>query len=138
MTFSNGYSKMLNNFDITDVEKDFSDAVRALSVTANVWNNRPRATDEDVSDFAVVRVVGGISDIAAYGSCRVLVTLFARDVKEMKNAKKLSLMQKKLASIPLDLQHILISQYPRVIGDTADDFGFHSRTLNFKVFIKSV
>ena len=82
---------MLNDFDITDIEKDFADAVRALGVSKNVWNNRPKATDDGISDFVVARVAGGISDNNAYGSCRVLVSLFARDVKEMKNAKKLSL-----------------------------------------------
>ena len=127
---------MMNDFDISDIEKEFADAVRALSVSQHVWNNRPKATDDGIADFVVVRVAGGISDESAYGSCRVLVTLFARDVKEMKNSKKLSVMQKKLESLPLDLTHLVISKYPRIVGDTADDFGFHARTLNFKTIIK--
>lgn len=126
-----------NNFDITDVEKLFSDEVRKLGVSENVWNNRPKATDDKISNFAVVKVSGGISDKAAYGDCRVVVYLFARDVKEMKNSKKLSVMQKKLSNLPLWIEPLLINGKPRVIGDTADDFGFHCRIVNFKVFIKS-
>lgn len=128
---------MVNDFDITDIEKKITDAVRELSVSTHVWNNRPKATDDSISEFVVVRIVGGISDKAAFGACRVLVTLFARDVREMKNAKKLSVMQKKLESLPLWIDPLLIKGNPRIVGDTADDFGFHARTLNYKVFIKS-
>jgi len=125
-----------NNFDITDIEKVFSDEVRKLGFP-RVWNNRPKATDDSISDFAVVKVSGGITDAAAYGSCRVIVYLYARDIKEMKNAKKLSVMQKKLDSLPLWMEPLLINGKPRIVGDTADDFGFHTRIINFKVFIKS-
>lgn len=129
---------MINNFDISDIEKLISDKVRELGVSENVWNNRPKATDDRIADFVVVKVSGGISDRGAYGDCRVLVYLFARDVKEMKNSKRLSVMQQKLRELPLWIEPLLINGKPRVIGDTADDFGYHTRILNFKVFIKSV
>lgn len=129
---------MINNFDISDIEKLISDKIRELGVSENVWNNRPKATDDRIADFVVVKVSGGISDKAAYGDCRVLVYLFARDIKEMKNSKRLSVMQQRLRSLPLWIEPLLINGKPRVIGDTADDFGFHTRILNFKVFIKSV
>ncbi|MBR5414178.1 MAG: hypothetical protein IK114_14300 [Fibrobacter sp.] len=128
---------MLNDFDITTIENLISAEVRKLGVSEHVWNNRPKATDDTISDFVVVKVSGGISDKAAYGDCRVLIYLFARDVKEMKNAKRLSVMQQRLRALPLWIEPLLINGKPRVIGDTADDFGFHTRILNFKVFIKS-
>ena len=56
----------------------------------------------------------------------------------MKNAKKLSVMQKKVEDIPLWIEPLLINGTPRIVGDTPDDFGFHARTLNYKVYIKSV
>ena len=129
---------MINNFDISDIEKLISDKVRELGVSENVWNNRPKATDDRIVDFVVVKVSGGISDKAAYGDCRVLIYLFARDIKEMKNSKRLSVMQQKLRALPLWIEPLLINGKPRVIGDSADDFGYHTRILNFKVFIKSV
>lgn len=128
---------MVNNFDITDIEAKVTGAIRTLGVSSHVWNNRPKATADSISDFVVVRVVGGISDKAAFGACRVLVTLFVRDVKEMKNAKKLSIMQDKLKDLPLWIEPLLIKGTPRIVGDTPDDFGFHARTINYKVFIKS-
>jgi len=127
---------MINDFDITDIEKAFSDAVRALGFE-RVWNNRPKAVADNISDFIVVRVSGGITDRAAYGDCRILVYLYVRDVKEMKNAKKLSVMHKKLLGLPTWIEPLLINPHPRIIGDTADDFGFHTRILNFKVIIKA-
>lgn len=129
---------MLNDFDITEIETTIAAEVRNLSVSANVWNNRPKAVSDKIADFVVVKVVGGLNDKNAYGECRVSVHLFARDVKEMKNSKRLSVMQKALAGLPLNPGRVVIGRYPRMIGDTADDFGFHARTINFKVFIKQV
>ena len=126
----------MNDFDITDIESLVSAEVRKLGFT-HVWNNRPKATDDSISEFVVVRVSGGISDKAAFGDCRVMIHLFARDIMEMKNAKKLSVMQKKILGLPLWIEPLLFDGHPRVIGDTADDFGFHARIMNFKVYIKS-
>lgn len=128
---------MINDFDITDVEKAVADAVRTLGVSTNVWNNRPKATSDTIGDFVVVRVTGGLNDKAAYGQCRVSIHLFARDVKEMKNGKKLSVMQKKLYTIPLSIGKYLLNGKPRYVGDTADDFGFHARIISVSVIIKA-
>ena len=137
---------MLNNFDITDIENAVADAVRTLGVSTHVWNNRPKATDDSISEFVVVKVTGGVSDKAAFGQTRLAVHLFARDVKEMKNSKKLSVMQTKLKDIPLWIETenetgpnhgVLIDGHPRIVGDTADDFGFHARIITFRLFIKA-
>lgn len=128
---------MLNDFDISYIEEAIATEVRSIGVSANVWNNRPKATSDTISDFVVVKVVGGLSDKNAYGECRVSIYLFVRDVKEMKNSKKLSVMQDKLLNgLSLDLDRVVIGRYPRMVGDTADDFGFHCRIINFKVFMK--
>lgn len=130
---------MINDFDITDVENAVTDAVRELGVSEHVWNNRPKATDDTIDSFAVVKVTGGVTDKAAYGQCRVAVHLFARDIKEMKNSKRLSVMQKKLYGLPLWPNHgkYLIDGHPRYVGDTPDDFGFHARIITFRLFIKA-
>ena len=36
----------MTDYDITDIEKLASDAVRNLGVSTHVWNNRPKATDD--------------------------------------------------------------------------------------------
>jgi len=127
---------MRNNFDISDIESLVSAEVRKLGLT-NVWNNRPKAIDEATSDFVVVKVTGGIFDKEAYGHCRVVLYLYARDIKEKKNSKKLSVMQGKLKDLPLWIEPLLLTGNPRIVGDTADDFGFHVRLINYKAFIKS-
>jgi len=135
----------MNDFDITDIENLVSAALRTIGFT-HVWNNRPKATDDTISDFVVVKVSGGITDKAAFGQCRLAIYLFARDVKEMKNAKKLSVMQKKTQSLPLWIEPeendgtgggLLIDGHPRIVGDTPDDFGFHCRIINYRVTIKT-
>ena len=129
---------MLNDFNISDVETLFADKVREIGVSANVWNNRPKAVSDTIGDFAVVKVTGGITDKAAFGECRVSVQLFARDIREMKNSKKLSVMQERLYTIPLWIEPILLDGHPRIVGDTPDDFGFHARFINFRVYIKII
>ena len=130
----------MNDFDITDIEKAISDAVRELGVSANVWNNRPKATDDSINDFVVVKVTGGVSDKAALGQTRIAINLFARDILEMKNGKKLSVMQKALEGLPLwpNEGRYLIDGHPRIVGDTPDDFGFHARIISFRLYIKAV
>lgn len=130
---------MMNDFDITDIEKAVSDAVRELGVSQHVWNNRPKATDDSINDFVVVKVTGGISDKAAFGQTRIAIHLFARDVMEMKNSKRLSVMQKALNGLPLwpNEGKFLIDGHPRIVGDTPDDFGFHVRIISFRLFIKA-
>ena len=130
---------MMNDFDITDIEKAVSDAVRDMGVSAHVWNNRPKATDDSINDFVVVKVTGGITDKAAFGQTRISVHLFVRDVAEMKNSKRLSVMQKALEGLPLwpNEGKVLIDGHPRIVGDTPDDFGFHVRIISFRLFIKA-
>ena len=136
----------MNDFDITDVEKLVADAVRALGVSSHVWNNRPKATDDTIDDFVVVKVTGGITDKAAFGQTRLAIQLFARDILEMKNAKRLSVMQDALKNLPLWIEPtgienpphgVLIDGHPRIVGDTPDDFGFHARIITYRLFIKA-
>lgn len=130
---------MMNDFDITDIEKAVADAVRDLGVSEHVWNNRPKAVDDGIDDFAVVKVTGGVSDKSAFGQCRVAVHLFVRDVLEMKNSRRLSVMQKKFTEgMPLRFGRFIAENTPRYVGDTADDFGFHARIISFSIIIKSV
>lgn len=136
---------MTNDFDITDIEKLATDAIRNLGISSHVWNNRPKATDDSIGEFVVVKVTGGITDKAAFGQTRLAVHLFARDISEMKNSKKLSVMQKKLVNLPLWIEPtgnegchgLLIDGNPRVVGDTPDDFGFHARIITYRLIVKA-
>lgn len=127
----------MNDFDITDIEDSVIEAIRGLSATSHVWHNRPKAVADDIDDFIVVKVSGGISDKAAFGQCRIAISLFARDIREMKNSARLSVMQKALYDLPLWIDKYLIDGHPRIVGDTADDFGFHARIITYRLFIKA-
>jgi len=127
----------MNDFDITAIETLVTDEVRKLSVSSNVWNNRPKSTSDTINDFVVVKVSGGVTDRCAFGECVISIRLFARDVKEMKNKKRLSVMQKAAEGLPIWIEPLLIKGNPTIVGDTPDDFGFHARIMNFKAYIKS-
>ena len=127
----------MNDFDITTVENSVTAAVRTLNVSTHVWNNRPKACDDSIDDFVVVEVSGGITDKAGFGQTRLAVHLFARDVMEMKNSKRLSVMQKALEGLPLWIDKCLLDGHPRVVGDTPDDFGFHARIITYRLYIKA-
>lgn len=126
----------MNDFDITDIEKAVSEAVRSLGFP-RVWNNRPKAVDDTIDDFLVVKVSGGITDKAAFGLTRVAISIFVRDVREMKNSKRLSVLQKTLEGLPLWIGDNLLDGHPRIVGDTPDDFGFHARIITYRLFIKA-
>lgn len=128
----------MNDFNPTDIERLMGEAIRDLGVSENVFPNRPRSSNLNLKDFVVCRVSGGVSDLAALGRCVVSVSLFAQDVANVKNGKKLSVMQRKLEGIPLWIEPLLIKGTPTILGDTSDGNGYHARIINFKVFIKAV
>ena len=120
------------NYDITAIEESVRGIVRSLGVSRDVFCNRPKAIPESISDFVVVKVSGTVFDLATYAKCTIRIDLFAKDVNNIKNGKKLSVMYQKLVSgIPSAVDKVFLTTSPNVIGDTPDDFGFHARMLQF-------
>ena len=132
---------MINNFDQTVIESAVAATIRTLGVSEHVFNNRPRSSEKNLKDFVVCHVSGAIRDFGAYGVCTVSVSLFAQDVANMKNGKKLSVMQGKLkGGVPNEIDGLLLDfKGVEPVGDTADGFGYHVRIINLKqVIIKIV
>lgn len=129
----------MNNFDESAIFDILSGIIRSGNVSKNVYPNRPVSFKTDLSDFVVCRVSGRISDLAAYGSCTVAISLFAKDVSNIKNKDKLSVMQSRLiASIPRDSGDFLTGEHPDVLGDAPDGNGYHARIINYQVIIKTI
>ena len=131
----------MNNFDQTQIEKAIAEVVRTLGVSTHVFNNRPRSSEKDLKDFVVCKVTGSIRDLGAFGTCTVTLHLFVRDVANMKNGDRLSVMQGlikdgfsgSVGSMVLDLKGV------EPIGDTPDGNGYHVRIIQLKqVIIKIV
>ena len=131
---------MNGNYDITTIEESVRTIVRSLGVSDNVFCNRPKALPESVSDFVVVKLSGTVFDVSTFARCTVRIDLFAKDVNNLKNGKKLSVMYQKLVEgIPSIVGKVLLTTSPNIISDTPDDFGFHARMLQFNnTIIKAV
>lgn len=128
----------MNNFDITDIENTLKGIVRESGVSETVYSNRPKATPAPKDDFVVVSVVGRVNDRAALGDCQVLIYLFARDAQAFKNGAKLSKMYQTFrAGLPGFKDRYEFNQTPSVLGDVADDYGYHARVIELFVTIKS-
>lgn len=134
-----------NIFNVSDIENALREVALKSGVSKNVYNNRAKATPEKVSDFVVAYVEGGIEDMGAYGSGTVVVALFAEDIAGFKNTKKLGLMQDKLMSaMPAEVtiedknisKSFIIDTTPMVMGDDADDFGYHARLIEYNIITK--
>lgn len=131
----------MNNFDQTIIETAIADVIRGLGISTNVFNNRPKSSEKNLKDFVVCKVVGNIRDYGAYGICTVAVHLFAQDVANMKNGKKLSVMQEKLKEGVSNEIDGMVLDFKGIepIGDTPDGFGYHVRIIQLKqVIIKTV
>lgn len=126
----------MTNFDISALETLMISTLKAGGVSANVYPNRPKSTDKH-QDFVTVMVSGNTEDMATYAEGRLYITLFSKDVEGIKNGVKLGVMYGKLAAcMPVELGRYLIDTNPTVVGDRADDYGFHARIVNFKFTIK--
>lgn len=129
---------MRNDFDITAIENEVIEIVRNLGVSKKVYPNRPKAADT-ASDFVVVGMVNGVDDMSAYGECTVKINLFAKDLDNVKNGKKLSYMYQKLrAGFPASTDRLLFDIEWNILGDTPDDFGFHARLIRINTIIKAI
>ena len=127
----------MNNFDQTAIETAVGEVLRDLGVSENIFHNRPRSSSVNLSDFVVCNVAGEIKDMAAFGICTVNVHLFARDSANMKNGKRLSVMQGKikegmtgaLGDMCLDIHGV------NPLGDMSDRNGYHVRIIQLKQVI---
>lgn len=128
----------MNNFDITDIENTLKGIVREAGVSQTVYTNRPKATQTPKDDFVVVSVTGRVDDRSAYGECRVLIYLFARDAQAFKNGPKLSKMYSAfITGLPGFSGKYEFDLRPSVLGDIPDDYGYHARVIELFVNIKS-
>ena len=128
----------MNDFDITAVESTIKGIMREAGVSTDVYSNRPKATPAPKDNFVVVSVVGRVEDLAAYGTCKVMIYLFARDAQAFKNGAKLSKMYEAfIAGLPGFSGRYEFNRTPAVLGDIADDYGYHARVIELLVTIKS-
>lgn len=127
-----------NNFDQSALENAVVDAIYNGGVSSNVFTNRPRSSERDLADFVVCHISGSIRDRGALGECVFNISLFVRDVSNMKNGKKLSVMQTKLrTALPYEVGPIVFKPYSyNIVGDTPDGNGYHARVININAFIK--
>lgn len=129
---------MINDFDITAIEEEVKGILRGLGVSQKVYTNRPKAADS-ANDFVVAMVSGDIQDMSTYGECMLSVYLFAKDVDNMKNGKKLSAMYQKFRKgFPASSGRLLFDVLPSIGRDTPDDFGYHRRQIRIQVTIKVI
>lgn len=128
---------MMNNFDISDLETTIAGAIRDAGVASVVYPNRPKSADPKVDAFVVCCVDDAVEDMAAYGVCHLEVSLFARDVANVKNNVKLGLMYKALVeNLPAEVGRYMIDRHPNIIADAPDNYGFHARVIEIQVIIK--
>ena len=128
----------MNVFDPTSIEDSIIELIRDAEVSKNVFHNRPTSLTKDLGDFVVCRISGGIRDRYTFGEAQLAVSLFAKDSANMKNAKKLSVMQGKLLSaIPRLVDGCFVWGTPTVIGDVSDGTGYHARMIQYMLTIKA-
>lgn len=127
----------MNNFDITAIEDNIINILQGLGISKKIYPNRPKAA-EAATDFVVVTVSSDVIDRAAFGECVVSIYLFAKDINNVKNGKKLSAMYRKfIEGFPASSDKYLYEIYPDIGRDLPDDYGFHRRLIRIKTTIKA-
>lgn len=138
----------MNFFDTSALESALRRILLDGGVAEVVYANRPKSAPTRENRFAVVSVAGNLDDMACYGDCVVRITLYARDAAGLKDSRALSEMQKALCGcLPPSYDYekdgktagsYLFGTTPTVVGDSADDYGFHARTLILRTIIKVI
>lgn len=130
---------MTDKYNITEIESAIVAVLREGGVSANVFTNRPRSSTKPLADFVVAHITGGVVDRCAVGECVVSFSLFAQDIENIKNAKKLSVLQDRLLSaLPYEFGKVVFKPFSkRIVGDTPDGAGYHARVITIQAFIKN-
>ena len=137
---------MSRPYDITKLEDTIRDIVVTAAVSSKVYKNRPKSGPQ-VDDFVVVEVMENVEDRRAFAETSIGIQLFTRDVDNLKNDKKLSIMYGKvLDAMPAEIEvkddGVTVASYivdePIILPDAPDNFGFHARIMNFPLTLKNV
>lgn len=127
----------MNVFDTTELEDTVVEIIRKIGFSKTIYTARPKAVPTQHLDYVVVNVSGSVVDHTTYGTCTVKIDLFAKDANHIKNGKKLSYMYKSLMeNFPASSGKYEFTTEPVLLGDVADDFGYHARLINWKTIIK--
>lgn len=129
---------MKEGFDITALETAVGDAIYAAGVSQNVFHNIPRSSTRDLAEYIVVKIRGQVRDRGAIGNCTFSIGVFAKDVSNMKNGRRLSYLERRLrANLPYEIGNIVFQPYSYFVGaDSPEDGGYHSRYISINAFIK--
>lgn len=128
---------MTENFDQSMIEAKLVEIIKGAGISENIFSGqRPETVDEKMNDFVVAKVTGRIYDMQAYGDTVCSIDLYARNIRGLKNGKRLSAMYKKLNNIlPLTDDFLMLGQATN-LADASDGFGFTVRMINIKTIIK--
>ena len=133
-------------YDITLLEDAVVNIIANGAVDTTIYKNRPKSGPQ-VSSFVVVEVMENIDDRRALAETSIGVQLFARDVENFKNDKRLSVMYGKVVDcmppqIDVIKDNAVVASYlvdePTILPDAPDNFGFHARIINFPLTLKNV
>lgn len=137
---------MSRPYDITRLEDAVRNIIIAGAVSSTVYKNRPKSGPQ-VDDFVVVEVMEDVVDRRAMGETSIGVQLFSRDLDNLKNDKRLSVMYGKVLDcmpeqIDVKEDNVVVASYivdePLLLPDAPDNFGFHARIMNFPLTLKNV
>lgn len=128
---------MTENLDQSMIEAKLVEIIKGAGISENIFSGqRPETVDEKMNDFVVAKVTGRIYDMQAYGDTVCSIDLYARNIRGLKNGKRLSAMYKKLNNIlPLTDDFLMLGQATS-LADASDGFGFTVRMINIKTIIK--
>lgn len=121
----------------------FNDLATVVSgIAKNVYLDRPKTTDKEITDFIVVdlptvihnRVKGDMSVMAScYGVYYIFVKSKTDGTPNMD--KQTYLTEQVMNAFPINGQHITASE-PTILMKGDDGFGYHVTTITFKLRTK--
>lgn len=128
-------------YDIQEIENVLADFCKSADLSKNIFKGqRPNNIDTKMSDFSVVSVPSGVTDLAAYGRCVSRIEMFVKNLSDgTKNGVKFSLMYRKLVeAFPIQNDTYLFELHPRIIQLGNDKNGYFVQALNINTIIKTI
>lgn len=127
---------MNTNLDIVQIENTLFEVLSAQGICENIFVGERPTTYDNMTEFIVVQVNANIRDRTAFGDTITGMTIYVKDIANVRNSIRLSEIYQKCTSVLPLVSGKYRFEYFNVSPSMKDGNNFFKQIINLRTFIK--
>lgn len=127
---------MNTNLDIVQIENTLFEVLSAQEICENIFVGERPTTYDNMTEFIVVQVNANIRDRTAFGDTITGMTIYVKDIANVRNSIRLSEIYQKCTSVLPLVSGKYRFEYFNVSPSMKDGNNFFKQIINLRTFIK--